>query len=78
VLKFLSRAQPAEVERFFREARFGARLNNPSIVQIYEAGEVRGQPFIAMQYINTGSAKPAVAPAERELAHLEADSRSSE
>ena len=54
-LKLLSRSQPAEVERFFREARFAARLNSPSIVQIYEAGEHRGQPFIAMQYIPGGN-----------------------
>jgi tetratricopeptide (TPR) repeat protein len=50
-LKYLSPAQPADVERFFREARFAARLRNPSIVQVYEAAEVAGLPYIAMQYI---------------------------
>lgn len=50
-LKYLSHARPAETERFLREARFAARLRNPSIVQVYEAGEVAGLPFIAMQYI---------------------------
>ncbi len=54
-LKFLSHSRPAEVERFFREARFAARLNNPAIVQVYEAGEVAGVPFIAMQYIGGGN-----------------------
>jgi tetratricopeptide (TPR) repeat protein/predicted Ser/Thr protein kinase len=54
-LKYLSQSRPAEVERFVREARFAARLNNPSIVQVYEAGQVEGMPFIAMQYISGGN-----------------------
>ena len=54
-LKFLDHSRPAEVERFFREARFAARLNNPAIVQVYEAGEIAGVPFIAMQYIAGGN-----------------------
>ncbi len=53
-LKYLSHARPAEIERFFREARFAARLRNPAIVQIYEAAEVGGIPYIAMQYIPGG------------------------
>jgi tetratricopeptide (TPR) repeat protein len=54
-IKYLNDARPAELERFFREARFAARLNNPSIVQVYEAGDVEGQPYIAMQYIAGGN-----------------------
>src|ERR671923_1892076 len=54
-LKYLNHSRPAEVERFFREARFAARLNNPAIVQVYEAGEVAGVPFIAMQHIGGGN-----------------------
>ena len=54
-LKYLNQTRPAELERFCREARFAARLNNPSIVQVYEAGEVEGIPFIAMQYIAGGN-----------------------
>jgi tetratricopeptide (TPR) repeat protein len=54
-LKYLSQSRPAEVERFFREARFAARLNNPAIVQVYEAGEVEGVPYIAMQHIAGGN-----------------------
>ena len=54
-LKYLTHSRPAELERFLREARFAARLNNPSIVQVYEAGEVEGLPFIAMQYIPGGN-----------------------
>jgi tetratricopeptide (TPR) repeat protein len=54
-LKYLGESRPAEVERFFREARFAARLNNPAIVQVYEAGEVAGIPYIAMQHIGGGN-----------------------
>lgn len=55
-LKYLSHARPAEVERFLREARFAARLSDPAIVQVYEAGELDGGlPYIALQYINGGN-----------------------
>ncbi len=51
-LKFLSEARRADVERFRREARFAARLNDPAIVQVYEIGEAGDVPFIAMQYVD--------------------------
>lgn len=54
-LKFLSDARPADLERFRREARFTARLNNPAIVQVYELGECNAQPYIAMQFVDGGS-----------------------
>jgi len=54
-LKFLHDARPTDVERFRREARFAARLNDPAIVQIYEFGESLGQPYIAMQFVDGGS-----------------------
>ena len=54
-LKYLSLDRPAEVERFFREARLTARLRSPAIVQIYEAAEFAGSPYIAMQYIAGGN-----------------------
>ena len=47
-LKYLRHARPVDVERFLREARFAARLHNPAIVQVYEAGDVDGLPYIAM------------------------------
>ncbi|MPZ16959.1 MAG: protein kinase [Luteitalea sp.] len=54
-LKYLDQDRPAQLERFFREARFAARLNNPSIVQVHEAGEIDGIPYIVMQYVPGGS-----------------------
>ena len=44
------------VERFRREAKIVAKLDHPSIVQIYTIGQTAvGQPYIAMQYIEGGS-----------------------
>jgi WD40 repeat protein len=37
--------------RFLREARLTARLQHPSIVPIYDAGELGGDPFYAMKLV---------------------------
>lgn len=58
-LKFLNDARPMDIERFRREARFTARLDNPAIVRIYEFGETDRQPYIAMQYVDGGSLSQA-------------------
>lgn len=54
VLKLLQgRYQSNEqvVAMFRDEARIGSRLNHPSIVDVYDAGEQDGEHFIAMEYI---------------------------
>ena len=38
-------------ERFSREARVAAALAHPNIVTVYDAGEVDGTLYLAMQYI---------------------------
>ncbi|GAB6098013.1 hypothetical protein JCM14469_42670 [Desulfatiferula olefinivorans] len=38
-------------DRFFREAMAAGRLNHPSIVTIYDAGEEQDLAFIAMDYV---------------------------
>ncbi len=43
------------IERFVVEARRSASLRHPNIVHIYEVGEDRGQPYIAMEYLPGGS-----------------------
>ena len=42
----------ALTEMFLDEARLGVRLNHPNIVHTYEVGEVRGEYFIAMEYLD--------------------------
>ncbi len=39
-------------ERFHRESRLAASLDHPSIVPIYDAGEVAGQLYIAMRLVD--------------------------
>jgi eukaryotic-like serine/threonine-protein kinase len=44
-------ADPANVERFRREARSAARLNHPNIVAIYDWGGAHGTYYIVMEYV---------------------------
>jgi tRNA A-37 threonylcarbamoyl transferase component Bud32 len=39
------------VERFLREARSMAALNDPHIIQVYTIGKEGGQPYFAMEYV---------------------------
>ncbi len=53
-LKFLAKeaiADPVARGRFLREAKSAAAIDDPFICKIYETGEVDGEPFIAMEYI---------------------------
>jgi tetratricopeptide (TPR) repeat protein/predicted Ser/Thr protein kinase len=46
------RSDPAEQARLLREAQAMAQLNHPNVAAVYDAGEVEGQVFIAMEYID--------------------------
>jgi tetratricopeptide (TPR) repeat protein/predicted Ser/Thr protein kinase len=53
-LKFLAGADEHNAalrQRFLREAKAAARLDHPFICKVYEAGEIDGRLFIAMEYV---------------------------
>ena len=50
-----SHAGPAERDRLRAEAEAIARLHHPGVVQVYEAGECDGLPFIALELCLGGS-----------------------
>ncbi|HKI33338.1 MAG TPA: serine/threonine-protein kinase [Gemmataceae bacterium] len=45
-------ANPEAIRRFFREVQAGGALSHPNIVAAYDAGEVSGTYFLAMEYVD--------------------------
>jgi serine/threonine-protein kinase len=60
-LKFLRAATPERVLRLLTEARAQARIDHPGVCKVYEAGEVEGHPYIAMQLVPGRQLKVAAA-----------------
>jgi formylglycine-generating enzyme required for sulfatase activity len=50
MLRAFEHASPTERLRFQIETEAVARLQHPNIVQLYEAGEARGQPFFSLEF----------------------------
>ena len=46
---------PHYVSRFEREAEALSRLQHPHIVRVYEAGQHRGRPYLALEYVSGGT-----------------------
>ncbi len=46
-----------DLQRFIQEARTTAKLNHPHIVVLYDAGEHRGVPYLALEYVDGQSLK---------------------
>jgi WD40 repeat protein/serine/threonine protein kinase len=44
-----------DAARFLREAAAVARMHHPNIVQVYEVGEDAGGPFLALEYVPSGT-----------------------
>jgi serine/threonine protein kinase len=54
-LKLLHSHCQADLERFRREARLMARLDDPGIVRIFEMDEVGQRTYVAMEYVDGGN-----------------------
>jgi YVTN family beta-propeller protein len=48
-------------ERFLRESRLAASIDHPNIVPVYDAGEVAGELYIAMRYVEGSELKQLLA-----------------
>ncbi|HZG49801.1 MAG TPA: protein kinase [Thermoleophilaceae bacterium] len=51
---------PAQLERFRREARAVARLNHPHVVTVIDAGEDEGAPYIVFEYVEGETLKERI------------------
>jgi serine/threonine-protein kinase len=50
-LKFIRGENPERAMRFLQEARAQARIDHPNICKVFDAGEVGGKAYIAMQLV---------------------------
>ena len=59
-------------ERFLTESRLAASIDHPNIIPVYDAGEVAGELYIAMRYVDGSDLKLLLRegplPAERTVA----------
>ncbi len=51
---------PLQLERFRREARTVARLSNPNVVTVIDAGEDDGHPYIVLEYVEGETLKALI------------------
>ena len=54
-LKMILRGSHGDEKRFRVEARAVARMQHPHIVQVYEIGDLDGEPFFSLEFCNGGS-----------------------
>jgi WD40 repeat protein len=55
LIRTSAQADPWSVARFQTEAEATARLQHPSIAQIFEVGQQDGVPYLAMEYVDGGT-----------------------
>ena len=52
-------------DAFLEEARATARFNHPHIVSIYAVGEVRGRPYVVLEYLEGGNLRKRLGEGRR-------------
>lgn len=52
MIRFDIKDQPDALERFQKEAKAATTLSNEHIVQLYDAGEEDGTPYLVMEYVD--------------------------
>ena len=55
MIRAIDQATPQDRLRFQIETEAVARLQHPHIVQLYEVGEVRGQPYFSLEFCDGGT-----------------------
>src|SRR5262245_50408862 len=73
MIRAVEHASPTERLRFQIETEAVARLQHPHIVQLYEVGEVGGQPFFSLEFCDGGTLTEHLTkqrPTPRESAQL--------
>ncbi len=60
-IKVLHRINPQLARRLAREAKTQARIDNENVCKVYEIGELKNVPYIAMQYIDGETLEQAAA-----------------
>ncbi|HWB76840.1 MAG TPA: serine/threonine-protein kinase, partial [Nannocystaceae bacterium] len=56
-VKLLARGREDGIARLEREARAMAKLSHPNVAVVHEVGRHRGLPYIAMEYVDGGTAR---------------------
>ncbi|MFN0249008.1 MAG: protein kinase domain-containing protein [Kofleriaceae bacterium] len=64
-LKLIRTPSSTSVARLVREAQAIAQLTHPNVVTVYEIGTHDGQPFVAMEYVDGGTARTWLASKPR-------------
>src|SRR5262249_29377797 len=54
IMKCSALGEPHLLARFLFEAEATAHLQHPHIVQIYDANEFKGQPYLALEFVDGG------------------------
>ncbi len=65
-----TRTDPENHARLIREAQALAKLSHPGVVAVYDVGEVRGQVFIAMEFIDGPNLRRWTHEAKRSAAEV--------